>query len=90
MASRLKKDDFIGITGGKIVVSIPNRLNAIKSLVEHLITDDSEIVTIFYGNGVSEKESKELRAYVQELNDDIEVEVIYGKQEIYSYIISVE
>lgn len=87
---KIKKDDFIGITGGKIVVSIPNRLNAIKSLVEHLITDDSEIVTIFYGNGVSENEAKELRAYVQELNDDIEVEMIYGKQEVYSYIISVE
>ena len=87
---KINKDDFIGITGGKIVVSIPDRLNAVKSLVEHLVADTSEIVTIFYGKDVSDKEAKALRSYVQELNEDIEVEMIQGKQEVYSYIISVE
>lgn len=87
---KINKDDFIGITGGKIVVSLPDRLVAVKALVENLLDEDSEIVTIFYGKDVKESEAKQLRNYIHELNGDVEVEMINGKQDIYAYVLSVE
>ena len=52
--------------------------------------DDSEIVTIFYGCDVSTDEAEELVDFCQSLNEDLEVELIDGSQEIYSYIIAIE
>ena len=43
---QIKKGDFIGITKGNIVVSIPNRLDAIKGLLDKIVKDTSEIVTV--------------------------------------------
>ncbi len=87
---KIKKDDFIGITGGKIVISDKDRKFAIKALVESILDEDSEILTLFYGKDVTDAEAKEIRDHVQALNEDIEVELISGKQDIYSYIVSVE
>ncbi len=87
---KIKKDDFIGITGGKIVVSDKDRKFAIKALVESILDEDAEILTLFYGKDVTDAEAKEIRDHVQALNNEIEVELISGKQDIYSYIVSVE
>ena len=86
----IKKGDFIGITKGNIVVSIPNRLEAVKGLLDKIVKDTSEIVTLFYGNDVEESEVNEVKAYLQSINKDVEVEIINGKQEIYAYIVAVE
>ena len=86
----IKKGDFIGITKGNIVVSIPNRLEAVKGLLDKIVKDTSEIVTLFYGNDVEESEVNEVKAYLQSINEDVEVEIINGKQEIYAYIVAVE
>jgi DAK2 domain fusion protein YloV len=86
----IKKGDFIGITKGNIVVSIPNRLEAVKGLLDKIVKDTSEIVTLFYGNDVEETEVNEVKAYLQSINEDVEVEIINGKQEIYAYIVAVE
>ncbi|MGI6359925.1 MAG: hypothetical protein ACOX02_02630 [Acholeplasmatales bacterium] len=87
---KIKKDDFIGITGGKIVVSDKDRKFAIKALIESILDEDAEILTLFYGKDVSDDEAKEIRDHVQALNSEVEVELINGKQDIYSYIVSVE
>lgn len=86
----IKKGDFIGITKGNIVVSIPNRLDAIKGLLDKIVKNTSEIVTLFYGIDVEESEVNEVKLYVQTINEDAEVEIIEGKQEIYAYIVAVE
>ena len=87
---KITSGDFIGIQGKNILVSLPDRISAIKQLLEKTIDENSEIVTIFFGKDVDENEAKLVRGYVQELNEDLEVEMIDGKQEIYAYIIAVE
>lgn len=87
---QVKTGDFIGISKSKLLVSTPNRLEAIKELLTQLIDEDSEIVTIFYGLDVSTEEIEEVEAFVSTLNGDCEVEAIPGEQDIYSYILSVE
>lgn len=87
---KISKDDFIGITAGNIVVSEKTNFEAADKLIKNLIFDDCEIITIFYGNQVSEEEVEKLVESIYEFNNEIEVETVSGKQEVYSYIISVE
>lgn len=87
---KIAKGDFIGITKGKIVVSLPERVQALQGLLDQIIKETSEIVTLFYGKDVNEDEVKEVKKYIQSLNEDLEIEVINGKQDIYAYIVAVE
>ena len=87
---KIQVDDFIAIANGNIVAADKDKTLVAKSLLQSLINDDSEIVTIFYGNEGSKEEAEELAQYCDELLPDIDVEIIDGKQDIYSYIISVE
>ena len=87
---KIKSGDFMGILNGEIIVSTEARLDASKKVLESSITEDSLIVTIFVGLGVDEAEVAELSEYAQSLNEEIEVQVVDGKQDIYSYIIAVE
>lgn len=54
-----------------------------------MVDDRTEIVTIMHGSDVSEKEVNELTDYIDN-NYSVEIEVIDGGQDIYSYIITVE
>lgn len=87
---KIAKGDFIGITKSKIVVSLPDRVQAIQGLLDQIIKETSEIVTLFYGKDVDEAEVKAVKKYIQSLNEDLEIEVINGKQDIYAYIVAVE
>lgn len=86
----IKANDFMGILDGNIIVSKTERIESTKDLLKAAIDEDSAVVTIFKGNGVDDSEAEELQNYIQELNEDVECEIIDGKQEIYSYIISIE
>lgn len=55
-----------------------------------MIDEDAEIVTIIYGEDVSEEEANVFAAFIEEQFEDIEVEVYNGKQPLYPYILSVE
>ena len=87
---KITSGDFMGISKEGIVCSLPTRAEATKDLLSKLIDEESEIVTLFYGIDVSDDEVEELAEFISTLNEDIEVEIIEGKQEIYSYIIAVE
>ncbi|CAN7434472.1 DAK2 domain-containing protein [Rossellomorea sp. LjRoot5] len=86
----ISKDDFMGIDEGKIVVSDSDRQKSAQSLLETMLDADSEILTILYGEDVSDEDVESLREYVEQRYEDVEVEVHNGKQPLYSYIFSVE
>ncbi len=86
----IKANDFMGILNGDIIVSKADRLESTKDLLKAAVDEDSAAVTIFVGNGVSEDEVNELNEFIPTLNEDVEVEIVEGKQDIYSYIISIE
>lgn len=87
---KINADDFMGIVNGEIVVSTKEKIDALKSLLAACINEESQIVTFFCGKDVNPEEFPELEAICGELNSDVEVEIIEGKQDIYSYIIAVE
>jgi hypothetical protein len=86
---QIHKDDYMGIFNGEIIVSVKNRIEAAKQLLKSMVDKFSEIVTIMFGVDVQENEVNEI---VDEVSNafPVEVEIINGGQDIYSYIISVE
>lgn len=86
----IKKDDFMGIAEKKIVSSGPDRQTVTEKLLETMIDEDSEILTIIRGEDTTEAETEELVTFVEERFSDVEVEIYEGNQPLYSYIFSVE
>lgn len=83
------KEDYMGIHNGSIVVSNPERESVVRDLLSKMINEESEIVTIMYGKDVEQNEIDELQDFIDE-EFGLEVDVINGGQDIYSYIIAVE
>lgn len=86
----IKKDEFIGMIDGKIVVSTPNRLKTASETIKKMLNDDSEILTILIGEEGNLKEAEKLAAEMNELDDELEVEIHQGDQPVYPYLFSVE
>ncbi len=87
---KIKKGDYLGIQDGKIVLSEKERLNAMTNLIDELLDDDSEIITVMYGEEVEESEVQKITEYIEEKYSDVEIEVVDGQQAIYDYLIAVE
>ncbi|UKS67097.1 putative enzyme structurally related to dihydroxyacetone/glyceraldehyde kinase [Bacillus sp. 349Y] len=86
----ISKDDFMGIDEGKIVIAEKDLKKAATGLLEQMLDEDSEILTIIYGEDVSEEDVEALQEYIEQKYGEVEVEVHNGKQPLYSYIFSVE
>ncbi len=87
---KIAEGDFMGICNGEIVVSTKLQKDALVTLLENVINEESQIVTFFCGKDVAVEEKNELEQLCQNINSNIEVEIIDGMQDIYSYIIAVE
>lgn len=85
----IKKDDYMAILDGKIILSLSSRLETTKSLVQSMVEEESEIITLMYGKQTPQEEVDEIVNFIEEAYD-LEVDLIDGGQEVYSYIISVE
>ncbi|MEG0365842.1 MAG: hypothetical protein RR585_03340, partial [Coprobacillus sp.] len=60
-----------------------------KETLSGLVDDDSEIITLIYGEDVTSEEVQEIEEYIEE-NFDAELECVDGKQPVYSFIVGVE
>ncbi|AXI09043.1 hypothetical protein CUC15_08970 [Oceanobacillus zhaokaii] len=86
----IKNGNFMGIEDGKIKATHQDKAETTKLLLQEMISEDSEILTILYGEDVDKKEIDTLVAYIEDAYEDLEIEVHHGDQPIYSYIFSVE
>jgi hypothetical protein len=86
----IQKDDYMALADGKIIDSTSNMLDAARNLLSQLVEDDTEIVTMIYGEGVSEEDVNAIVGFVEEQYPDVELEIIDGKQALYPFIFSVE
>lgn len=86
----IRKDDFMALSEGKIVLSTPALKDAAEKVIVDLVDEDSEIVTIIYGENTTEEDANALATFIEERYPDVEVELFNGKQGLYPYIISVE
>ncbi|HEL0026449.1 TPA: DAK2 domain-containing protein [Streptococcus equi subsp. zooepidemicus] len=86
----IHENDFLGMVDGSIVVSNPDMAATLKTTFDHMIDEDSEIVTIFIGEDGSSEVAQGLADYLEEKYEDIEVELHQGDQPVYPYLMSVE
>ncbi|MBD0379356.1 DAK2 domain-containing protein [Paenibacillus sedimenti] len=86
----IKQGHFIGIQDGRIVSSQPSLMDACKKLLQEMIEDGNEIVTILTGEDAKEEETEELEAFIHEMYPDMEIELHPGGQPLYAYLFSVE
>jgi uncharacterized protein len=86
----VKEGNFIGIGEGKLLSAGENKEEITLGLIEKLVDEDSAIITLFYGEDVKEEEANEFKNILEEKYEDIDVELYYGGQPIYYYLISVE
>ncbi|MGH2313365.1 DAK2 domain-containing protein [Streptococcus uberis] len=86
----IHENDYLGMVDGKILVSDANLEAALKATFEQMITEDSEIVTIFVGEDGEVPLAEELADYLEEKYEDIEVEIHEGNQPVYPFLMSVE
>lgn len=85
----IQKDAFIGMNDDAIVSTDKDKTIVLDQLINRLITPDDEIMTVFFGEDVTEKEMNQFKHRTEE-NIDIDVEYYKGNQPIYPYILMVE
>lgn len=86
----IKQGDFMGLTDKSIQAVGKDLASTAKELIETLVDEDSELVSLYYGAETSEEDANALAQEIEQEYEDLEVEVQYGGQPVYSYFVSVE
>ncbi len=90
-AGMITTGDWIGIVRGDGIVSVNGTLaGAAIALLDHLVTDDREIVTLIEGQQATASTTDALRAWLADQRPDIQIEVHRGGQPLYPYLFGVE
>ncbi|MGN0350509.1 MAG: DAK2 domain-containing protein [Roseburia sp.] len=86
----IKENDFMGI-GDKSILSVGQDLKeTVMDMLSQMIDEDSAMVSIYYGEDTKEEDADEIASLVEEKYPEVEVDVQFGGQPIYYYVISVE
>ena len=86
----IHEGDIMGIGDKGILAVGGNKEKVAEATIAEMMSDEAEVISIYYGADTSEESAEALAASIEELYPDCEVEVNRGGQPIYYYIISVE
>ena len=86
----IHEGDIMGIGDAGILAVGKERLQVAEDMVAEMIDEESEIISVYYGEDISEEEAEDLSNKLSEKYPDCEVELNQGGQPIYYYLISVE
>ena len=87
---KLKEGDIIGLDNKRILAKGDSIEETTMKLVTALKDDEHELITLYYGEGVSESDAESLAEKISERYPDCDVDFHYGGQPVYYYIVSVE
>ena len=87
---KISEGDILGLAEGKIKAVTKDVKENLLALIEEIVDDDSEYVTLYYGEDVTEDDAEAIAEELEEKYPDVEFSVNYGGQSLYYYIISVE
>ena len=87
---KIKGGEYIALKGKEIVEHGEDRINVVVKAIDKSINSDHEMVTLIYGEGVNEDEVEEIKSKLLEMYPDIDVDVVFGGQPHYYYLISLE
>ena len=88
---KIKSGDILALSNSKLMFTDKDLNKACIKLIKNLLNKDSMFVTLIYGEDVTNDQLEELKKMLDsKISDDIEVNIVYGGQPVYYYIISVE
>lgn len=86
----IKQGDFMGI-GDSGILSVGSSIEEVaKAMIDEMMTEEKELISIYYGSDISGEDAKHLKADIESKYNGCDVELQYGGQPIYYYIVSVE
>lgn len=88
--TKIEKDDIIGIYGKDIVAKGSDSATVAEELISSLYDEDVSIISIYYGEDTSEEDAEALSELIAEKYSDIDIDLLYGGQPLYYYLISLE
>ncbi len=86
----ITEGDIIGIAESEIVANGDDIFGVIEGLLKNISDDDCELLTIYYGCDTEESQAQEVMDRAEKLLPHLDVELTYGGQPVYRYMISVE
>ena len=86
----IKQNDFMGIGDAGILSVGTNMPQVTADMIADMIDDDTELISIYYGADVTEEDAEDLGAKIEALYPKCDVELQFGGQPIYYYIVSAE
>ena len=87
---RVREGDYIGLVDGNLTMAGADIQRVIRETLQRMDIQNFEIVTLYYGEGVSAKEAEETARRIKQLYSQLEIEVVEGGQPHYAYILSAE
>ena len=86
----IHKDDIMGIGDSGIIAVGTDIAATTKEMLETLVDEDSELISIYYGADGSEEDAEKLTAEIEEKYPSVDVDTHFGGQPIYYYVLAVE
>lgn len=86
---QIKKDEYMGFTGGEMIVSTPDKSETARALAKRLIADDRSFLIGIYGKSVTDEEKALMNEFASTL-PGVEYYEVEGGQDVYDYILIAE
>ena len=86
----IHEGDIMGIGDSGILAVGKDLEETTKELIANLVDEDSELISIYYGEEVSEEDAEKFTEEISELYPDVDVDIQFGGQPIYNYVLAVE
>jgi DAK2 domain fusion protein YloV len=87
---KITKGHYMGIVDGKILVDDADIIAGTEKMLDKMIDEDSEVITILVGKDGNDADAQKVADYLDDKYDDLETEIHQGDQPVYPYLISVE
>lgn len=87
---KIAEGDVIGIAHGDIISVGSEVTEVTRELIEELVNEDHSLITLYYGEDVKEDDGEKLLKELEEEYEDLDIELVYGGQPLYYYLVSLE
>jgi len=88
--TRVNKGEFMALVGDELVAAADSLETAVERLVAFLAGVEAELVTLYFGAGLAEAEARRVQERLQDVFAGLEIELHYGGQPVYHFMVSVE
>lgn len=87
---KIKKGEIIGIEEGELTCHSGDIFTTVEQLLDGMVKEEDSVITVFYGEDVTEQLAKEVAAKIEKKYEDYDVELQFGGQPVYQFIFAVE